>query len=106
MEKKSVLEQLRDFVAERDWSQFHSSENLAKSVSIEAAELLELFQWNGDVEEERLRDEIADVLTYCFLLADKHGLDPETIILEKLEQTKSKYPVNKARGTSAKYDEL
>ena len=106
MEKKSVLEQLRDFVAERDWSQFHSSENLAKSVSIEAAELLELFQWNSDVDDERLRDEIADVLTYCFLLADKHGLDPETIILEKLEQTKSKYPVDKARGTSAKYDEL
>ena len=106
MEKKSVLEQLRDFVAERDWSQFHSSENLAKSVSIEAAELLELFQWNSDVDEERLRDEIADVLTYCFLLADKHGLDPETIILEKLGQTKSKYPVDKARGTSAKYDEL
>ena len=106
MEKKSVLEQLRDFVAERDWSQFHSSENLAKSVSIEAAELLELFQWNRDVDEARLRDEIADVLTYCFLLADKHGLDPETIILEKLEQTKSKYPVDKARGTSAKYDEL
>lgn len=106
MEKKSVLEQLREFVAERDWSQFHSSENLAKSVSIEAAELLELFQWNSDLEEERLRDEIADVLTYCFLLADKHGLDPETIILEKLEQTKRKYPVDKARGTSAKYDEL
>ena len=106
MEKKSVLEQLREFVAERDWSQFHSSENLAKSVSIEAAELLELFQWNSDVDKERLRDEIADVLTYCFLLADKHGLDPETIILEKLEQTKSKYPVDKARGTSAKYDEL
>ena len=106
MEKKSVLEQLREFVAERDWSQFHTSENLAKSVSIEAAELLELFQWDSDVDEERLRDEIADVLTYCFLLADKHGLDPETIILEKLEQTKSKYPVDKARGTSAKYDEL
>ena len=102
MEKKSVLEHLREFVADRDWSQFHSSENLAKSVSIEAAELLELFQWNSDVDEERLRDEIADVLTYCFLLADKHGLDPEAIILEKLEQTKSKYPVDKARGTSAK----
>lgn len=106
MEKKSVLEQLREFVADRDWSQFHSSENLAKSVSIEAAELLELFQWNSEIDEERLRDEIADVLTYCFLLADKHGLHPETIILEKLEQTKSKYPVDKARGTSAKYDEL
>jgi dCTP diphosphatase len=69
MEKKSVLDQLREFVAERDWSQFHSSENLAKSVSIEAAELLELFQWDSEVDDERLRDEIADVSTYCYLLA-------------------------------------
>jgi len=98
MEKKSVLEQLREFVTERDWSQFHSSENLAKSVSIEAAELLELFQWDDEVDEARLRDEIADVLTYCYLLADKHGLDPDEIVLQKLEQTESKYPAEKARG--------
>ena len=106
MENKSVLEQLREFVAERDWSQFHSSENLAKSVSIEAAELLELFQWDSDVDDARLRDEIADVLTYCYLLADKHGLDPEEIMLQKLERTKSKYPADKARGKSTKYDQL
>ena len=106
MENKSLLEQLREFVAERDWAQFHTSENLAKSVSIEAAELLELFQWDSEVDEARLRDEIADVLTYCYLLADKHGLDPEEIILQKLEQTKSKYPAEKARGKSTKYDQL
>ena len=106
MENKSVLEQLRKFVAERDWAQFHSSENLAKSVSIEAAELLELFQWDSEADVARLRDEIADVLTYCYLLADKHGLDPEEIILQKLEQTKSKYPADKARGKSTKYDQL
>jgi len=106
MEKRSVREQLREFVAERDWSQFHSSENLAKSVSIEAAELLELFQWDSDVDDSRLRDEIADVLTYCYLLADKHGLDPEEIILQKLEDTKNKYPADKARGRSTKYDQL
>ena len=106
MENKSVLEQLREFVAERDWAQFHTSENLAKSVSIEAAELLELFQWDSEVDDERLRDEIADVLTYCYLLADKHGLDPEEIVLQKLEQTKSKYPADKARGKSTKYDQL
>jgi len=106
MEKKSVLEQLREFVTERDWSQFHSSENLAKSVSIEAAELLELFQWDDEVDEARLRDEIADVLTYCYLLADKHGLDPDEIVLQKLEQTESKYPAEKARGKSTKYDQL
>jgi len=106
MEKKSTLEQLREFVAEREWSQFHSSENLAKSVSIEAAELLELFQWDSDVDADRLRDEIADVLTYCYLLADKHGFDPEEIILQKLETNKKKYPADKARGRSAKYDQL
>ena len=106
MENKSVLEQLREFVAERDWAQFHTSENLAKSVSIEAAELLELFQWDSNVDEARIRDEIADVLTYCYLLADKHGLDPEEIVLQKLEQTKNKYPADKARGKSTKYDQL
>ena len=106
MENKSVLDQLREFVAERDWSQFHSSENLAKSVSIEAAELLELFQWDSEVDDDRLRDEIADVLTYCYLLADKHGLDPEEIILQKLEQTKNKYPAEEVRGKSTKYDQL
>jgi len=106
MQKKSTLEQLREFVAEREWSQFHSSENLAKSVSIEAAELLELFQWDSDVDAGRLRDEIADVLTYCYLLADKHGFDPEEMILQKLETNKKKYPADKARGRSAKYDQL
>lgn len=106
MGKKSVLEQLREFVAERDWSQFHSSENLAKSVCVEAAELLELFQWDGKVDDSRLRDEIADVLTYCYLLADKHGLDPDEIVLKKLEHTKNKYPAEKAWGKSTKYDQL
>jgi NTP pyrophosphatase (non-canonical NTP hydrolase) len=84
-------------VAEGDWSQFHSSENLAKSVSIEAAELLELFQWDSEVDDSRLRDEIADILTYCYLLADKHGFDPDEIVLQKLETTRKKYPADKAR---------
>jgi NTP pyrophosphatase (non-canonical NTP hydrolase) len=106
MEKKSALEQLREFVAERDWAQFHTPENLAKGVSIEAAELLECFQWGPDADLDDVRDELADVLTYCFLLADKYGLDPETVILEKLESTKAKYPVEKSRGKSTKYDEL
>ena len=84
-------------MAEGDWSQFHSSENLAKSVSIEAAELLELFQWDSEVDDSRLRDEIADILTYCYLLADKHGFDPDEIVLQKLETTRKKYPADKAR---------
>lgn len=106
MEKSSAIESLRALVNERDWTQFHSSENLAKSISIEAAELLELFQWNSEIDVDRLKDELADVLTYCFLLADKHGLQPEAIILEKLESTIKKYPVEKSRGRSTKYDQL
>lgn len=97
---------LRAFVAERDWAQFHTPENLAKSISIEAAELLELFQWNSDVDEQRLRDELADVLTYCILLADKLGADPQQLVLDKLEQTRAKYPADQARGRSEKYDQL
>lgn len=97
---------LRAFVAERDWGQFHSPENLAKSISIEAAELLELFQWNADADEQRLRDELADVLTYCILLADRIGADPQQLILDKLEQTRAKYPVDKAQGRSEKHDQL
>jgi len=97
---------LRAFVAERDWAQFHSPENLAKSISIEAAELLELFQWNSDADEQRLRDELADVLTYCILLADRIGADPQQLVLDKLEQTRAKYPADKARGRSEKYDQL
>lgn len=97
---------LRAFVRERDWAQFHSPENLAKSVSIEAAELLECFQWDAAADEEKVKDELADVLTYCFLLADRIGSDPEQLILAKLDRTRQKYPVDKARGRSTKYDEL
>ncbi|MGO1592104.1 MAG: nucleotide pyrophosphohydrolase [Ancrocorticia sp.] len=105
MHDQTVRDTLRDFVAERDWQQFHTPENLAKSISIESAELLECFQW-GDADLESARDELADVLTYCFLLADRLKLDPETIVLAKLETTQSKYPVEKARGRSTKYDRL
>jgi len=106
MGKNSVIEALRAFVAERDWSQFHTEENLAKSISIEAAELLECFQWGSEAERHRVVDELADVLTYCFLLADKLGVDIDNIVLAKLEETASKYPASKARGTSTKYDRL
>ena len=106
MEKDEVLEQLRKFVAERDWKQFHTPENLAKSISIEAAELLELFQWNSESDQESIKDELADVLTYCILLADNFGLDPYELVIEKLEKTKDKYPVEKSKGKSEKYDRL
>ena len=102
----SVHEQIAAFVAERDWAQFHSPENLAKSVAIEAGELLECFQWGAEADPKRVRDELADVLTYCLLLADRIGADPGEIVLEKLAKTREKYPVDKARGRSAKYDQL
>lgn len=101
-----VTQALRDFVEERDWSQFHTAENLAKSISIEAGELLECFQWSPESDSEEIKHELADVLTYCLLLASKLGLDPNQIILEKLELNKAKYPVEKARGKSTKYDRL
>jgi dCTP diphosphatase len=106
MERNPVTEALSAFVAERDWSQFHTEENLAKSISIEAAELLECFQWSADVDRERVIDELADVLTYCLLLADKLGVDANDIVLAKLEETANKYPASKARGKSTKYDRL
>lgn len=101
-----LITTLREFVSERDWAQFHSPENLAKSISIEAGELLERFQWGGEFDAARVQEELADVLTYCHLLADKLGLDADQIVLDKLKATRSKYPVDKARGRSAKYDEL
>ena len=106
MEQRDVIQALREFVQERDWGQFHTPENLAKSVSIEAAELLENYQWGSPANLENVQDELADVLTYCLLLADKLGMDPNEIILEKLAKTQQKYPVEKARGRSDKYDQL
>lgn len=106
MPGESARGAIRTFVKEREWDQFHSPENLAKSISIEAAELLECFQWGSDVEGSRVADELADVLTYCLLLADKLGVDPDQIVLDKLAKTREKYPTEKARGSSAKYDSL
>jgi len=113
-----VLEDLTDrivaFRDERDWKQFHSPRNLAASISIEAAELLELFQWSSDesiaddVEERRadLERELADILVYCLLLARDTGIDPATAIDAKLAENGAKYPVEKARGSRVKYTDL
>lgn len=106
MASEEILRQLREFVHERDWDQFHAPENLAKSISIEAAELLECFQWNNSPDPQELKLELADVLTYAYLLAVQIGEDPDAIVQEKLEITKKKYPIEKARGRSDRYDEL
>lgn len=103
---RSVRDALREFVAERDWDKFHSPANLAKSISVEAGELLECFQWDDSADHARVKEELADVLTYCLLLADKLGVESDTIVLDKLEVTRAKYPVDRSRGRSTRYDEL
>lgn len=106
MARPTVVEQLREMVAERDWAQFHTPESLAKSIAIEAGELLECFQWSSEADPQRVRGELADVLTYCLLLADALGTDADAVVLEKLAETRLKYPVEKARGRSTKHDRL
>lgn len=106
MTSEALLETLRAFMAEREWQQFHSPENLAKSINIEAGELLECYQWDSDADRDEVADELADVLTYALLLADRLELDPERIIRTKLKRTAQKYPVDKAKGRSTKYDRL
>lgn len=103
---RTVDQALREFVAERDWEQFHTPANLAKSIIIEAGELLECFQWSDDAPQDRIVEELADVLTYARLLASRLGVDADQIVLEKLEKTRSKYPADRSRGSSAKYDQL
>lgn len=106
MVTQEVNDALEQLVSERNWTQFHTPENLAKSIAIEAGELLECFQWNNEPDPQQVRHELADVLTYCLHLARAIGADPEEIVLEKLEITRRKYPVEKARGSSKKYDQL
>ena len=106
MGSDKALDALREFVAARDWKQFHTRENLAKSISIEAAELLELFQWDENPDEERVREELADVLAYCLHLADDLGVDIDDLVLEKVAKNELKYPIAKSRGKSQKYDRL
>lgn len=104
--KTETIAKILEFTRARDWDQFHTLENLAKSISIEAGELLENFQWNNDFDKEKVLDELADVMTYGVLMADKLGVEIDDIILRKLEKSEKKYPVDKAKGNSKKYTEL
>ncbi|MCY4779089.1 nucleotide pyrophosphohydrolase [Sphingobacterium sp. UT-1RO-CII-1] len=105
---QDLIQQIRDFRDARDWQQFHNSKDLAVALSIEASELLELFLWKGneDANPDKLKEELADVLMYAILLADKHGLDIKQIIEDKMKRNNEKYPVDKAKGTAKKYNEL
>lgn len=104
--KKAVNEILK-FNKERDWDQYHAPVHLAKSICIEAGELLECFQWNDDhYDKEHVCEELADVMNYCILMADQLGVDMEEILLDKLKKNEIKYPVEKAKGKSEKYNKL
>ena len=106
MKQETVL-RIRRFSDDRDWDQFHSPENLAKSIVIEAAELLECFQWSGtEYDLQHVKEELADVIVYTQDLIDKLGLDADEIVNMKMEQNEKKYPVEKAKGNAAKYDRL
>ena len=105
--KKETIERIRRFTEDRDWDQFHSPANLAKSIVIEAAELLECFQWSDtDFDPQHVKEELADVLVYSQNLLDKLGFDADEIANMKMAQNEAKYPVEKARGSAAKYDSL
>ncbi len=103
----TTITRIRKFTDDRDWEQFHTPANLAKSISIEANELLECFQWSEtDYDLDHVKEELADVLVYCRNMLDRLGLDEDEIVNEKMAKNEAKYPVEKSRGRSDKYDQL
>lgn len=102
-----TIERIRKFTEDRDWQQFHTPVNLAKSISIEAAELLECFQWyNDEFDREHVLEELADVMNYCLQMADVLDADPDEIINRKCDRNEKKYPLDKAKGKADKYTQL
>ena len=111
MISKESVDLIKKFRDDRDWSQFHNPKDLALSISLEASELLEIFQWSGGDLEcadklDKIKEELADVLCYCVLMADRCGLDMDEIIKEKMKKNGEKYPVEAAYGSKEKYTEL
>ena len=111
MLKDEAIARVLRFRDDRDWLQFHTPKDLAISLSLEAAELLEVFQWSGtdlqcEEKQDKIREELADVLSYCILMADVCGMDLDEIMNEKVTKNEAKYPVEKARGRAEKYTEL
>ena len=105
--REDTINRIRRFTEDRDWDQFHSPANLAKSLVIEAAELLECFQWSDtDYDIQHVKEELADVLVYSQNMLDKLGLDADEIVNAKMSQNEAKYPVDKAKGIAAKYTDL
>ena len=105
--KPETVQRILKFSSDRDWDQFHTPANLAKSISIEANELLECFQWDEDhYDREAVSEELADVMVYCIDMLDRLNLDADEIINAKMDKNEAKYPVEKARGVATKYDKL
>ena len=104
--KKKTLRRIRKFNKERDWEQFHTPVNLAKTIAIESTELLECFQWNDDFDITRVKEELADVICNCQNLLDALNLDVDQIINSKMDQNEKKYPIEKSRGKCKKYTDL
>lgn len=107
-EIEELKEKIHQFTVERDWDQFHDGKNLALALMLEAAELNEIFLWKNaeDAKVEKIKEELADVFNYAFLIAEKYNLDVKQIILDKMRINGEKYPVEKAKGTAKKYTEL
>ena len=104
---EQTIQRIRKFTEDRDWDQFHTPANLAKSISIEANELLECFQWSDDnYDIEHVKEELADVIVYCRNMLDKLGLDEDEIVNAKITKNEAKYPIDKAKGSNKKYTEL
>jgi len=105
---KEIIDELIKFRDERDWNQFHNPKDLALAINIEAAELLEEFLWKNHEEasKENIKEELADVLTYSFLMAEKYGFDVKQIVFDKMKKNAEKYSVEKAKGTAVKYNKL
>lgn len=105
---KDITQALLKFRNERDWEQFHNPKDLALAINIEAGELLELFLWKSaeDANKEKVKEELADIFSFAFLFADKYGFDVKQIVLDKIKLNAEKYPVDKAKGTAKKYNEL
>jgi NTP pyrophosphatase (non-canonical NTP hydrolase) len=103
-----IIKRLIEFRNERDWEQFHNSKDLAIAISVEAGELLELFLWKNpdEADKEKIKKELADIFAFAFLLAKEHNLDIKQIILDKIDENNKKYPIDKAKGTAKKYNEL
>ena len=104
--EREIIEEVLEFRNERDWEKFHTPENLAKSLAIECGELLECFQWSPEYNKQEASEELADILIYAILMSEEMGVDINTIVKEKLIKNGTKYPVDKSKGNSTKYNKF